>query len=416
MQVGSRVGPTVASAGAVARVGTMAAMPRSTSDAADAAATTSTAFKDHIDAALVARLADAFARVSPAFPVDRFTDAALDGIAPLELKARVTHVATALGAALPQHFADAARIVDGVLALPPDDDGHPGGLTGWDGWPVAEWVGLAGRGDPTVALDLLSRVTRLASGEFAIRGFIDDDPATVLALLGTWLDHDDEHVRRLVTEGTRPKLPWAPKLAVAAGDPGYAVALLDRVVDDDSEYVRRSVSNHLNDLCRLSPELALEVATRWTEQGRAAGGETERRIDWVVRRGIRTLVKAGNPSAMRLLGHEPDLDVAAELQVLTPVVTFGGQAEWCCTIESRETVTHRAVLDYAIHWVRANGTTGRKVNKWTTVDLTPGVPLVLERRHRIVPITTRTYYAGVHLIEVQLNGAVVATGEFALEV
>ncbi|MDQ2679005.1 MAG: DNA alkylation repair protein [Actinomycetota bacterium] len=391
-------------------------MPRSTSDAAEGSATTSTAFKDHIDAALIARLAAAFVRVDPSFPVERFSDAAVAGLAPLELKARVAHVAAALDAALPDRFAEAARIVDGVVALPVDGDGHPGGLTGWDGWPLAEWVGLAGRSDPAVALDLLSRVTRLASGEFAIRGFIDDDPDAVLALLEGWLDHDDEHVRRLVTEGTRPKLPWAPKLAVAAGNPGYAVALLDRAVDDDSEYVRRSVSNHLNDLCRLSPELALEVATRWTEQGRAAGGETERRIDWVVRRGIRTLVKAGNPAAMRLLGHEPDLDVVAELQVLTPQVVFGGQVEWRCTIESHETATHRVVLDYAIHWVRANGTTGRKVFKWTTVELVPGVPLVLERRHRIVPITTRTYYSGVHVVEVQLNGAVVATGEFELQV
>ena len=232
----------------------------------------------------------------------------------------------------------------------------------------------------------------------------------------TWLDHDDEHVRRLVTEGTRPKLPWAPKLVVASADPGYAVHLLDRAVDDDSEYVRRSVSNHLNDLCRVSPELALEVARRWTEQGRTAGGETERRIDWIVRRGIRTLVKAGNPDAMRLLGHEPDLDVVAELEMATPRVDFGGQAEWRCTIESLEAVTQLVVVDYAIHWVRANGSTGRKVFKWTTVELVPGVPLVLDRRHRIVPITTRTYYSGLHLVEVQLNGTVVATAEFELRV
>ncbi len=391
-------------------------MPRDTSDAADASSTGSTAFKDHIDAALVARLADAFARVDPAFPADRFTEAALDGLAPLELKARVGHVARALQRALPERFVDAARVVDGVLALPPDHDGHPGGLTGWDGWPLAEWVALAGRGDPGVALDLLSRVTRLASGEFAIRGFIDDDPETVLALLATWLDDDDEHVRRLVTEGTRPKLPWAPKLAVAAADPGFAVGLLDRVVDDDSEYVRRSVSNHLNDLCRVAPDLALDVATRWTERGRAAGGETEARIDWVVRRGIRTLVKAGDPEAMRLLGHEPDLDVEVTFEVLTPQVDFGGQVEWRCRIESRESAPRRVVVDYAIHWVRANGSTGRKVFKWTTAELAPGATLTLERRHRIVPITTRTYYSGVHVVEVQLNGVVVAAGEFVLAV
>lgn len=398
----------------------MSDMPRSTSDAAELAAAPSTAFKDHIDAALVGRLAAAFAAVDPAFPSAVFTERALEGLGPLELKARVTHVAAALGAALPESFPDAAARVDAVIALPHDDGGHPGGLSGWDGWPLAEWVGLAGRQDPEVALDLLSRVTRLASGEFAIRPFIDDDPAAALALFAQWIEHDDEHVRRLVTEGTRPKLPWAPKLAVAAGDPGYAVHLLAPLVVDDSEYVRRSVSNHLNDLCRVAPDLALEVAGRWTRQAdeldAAGDAESAERIRWIVRRGVRTLVKAGNADAMRLLGHEPDLDVTASLEVLTPQVVFGGQAEWRATIESHESTTHRVVLDYAIHWVRANGSTGRKVFKWTTAELVPGAPLVLVRRQRIVPITTRTYYSGVHLVELQLNGTVVAKGDFELEV
>ncbi len=391
-------------------------MPRATSDAAEQSDAPSTAFKDHIDAALVRRLAVACSAVEPSFGSETFEVAALDGLGPLELKARVRHVAEALVLGMPESFVDAAAVVDGVLALAPDAEGHPGGLTGWDGWPLVEWVGVAGRGEPEVALDLMSRLTVLASGEFAIRGFIDDDPSAALELFAEWIERDDEHVRRLVSEGTRPKLPWAPKLVVATNDPSYAVHLLDRLVADDSEYVRRSVSNHLNDLCRISPELALSIAGRWTEQGRAAGGETEARIDWVVRRGIRTLVKAGNPDAMRLLGHEPDLAVDAELVVTTPEVTYPGAAEWTFRVTSNEARSHRVVVDYAIHWVRANGTTGRKVFKWTTLDLAPGATVELERRHKIVPITTRTYYPGTHRIEVQLNGTVVASGEFELVV
>ncbi len=107
-------------------------------------------------------------------------------------------------------------------------DGLPGGLIGWDLWPVADWVALAGRGHPDAALELLARLTPWATGEFAIRPFIDDDPRCVHDRLEHWVGRDDEHVRRLVSEGTRPKLPWAPKLAISAADPAYAVDLLDR--------------------------------------------------------------------------------------------------------------------------------------------------------------------------------------------
>ena len=228
----------------------------------------------------------------------------------------------------------------------------------------AEWVALVGRGVPADSLELLARLTRFATGEFAIRPFIDDDPAGVHARLSDWAGRDDEHVRRLVSEGTRPKLPWAPKLAITAADPAYAVDLLDRLVDDPSEYVRRSVSNHLNDLCRVDPALALEVAGRWTDR---ADASNEQQRAWVVRRGLRTLVKAGDARAMRLLGHDPDVAVRAELVVPTPQVSMGEAAEWVLTLESLDAATHRVVVDYAIHHVRADGTTGRKVSKWTSV-------------------------------------------------
>jgi 3-methyladenine DNA glycosylase AlkC len=397
----------------------MGAMADPTSTSTPAPEVTSTAFKDHIDAALVERLAAAFRAVDATFDGATFRRTATDGLDQLELKGRISHVAEALQQTLPDDMVDTAAVIDAVLALAPaGDDGAPGGLSGWDVWPVAEWVALAGRNQPDVALELLSRVTRHASGEFAIRPFIDDDPEAVMARLSEWVDRDDEHVRRLVSEGTRPRLPWAPRLAVAEADPTFAVGLLDRLVDDPSEYVRRSVSNHLNDLCKVAPDDTRRIAAGWSDRAAtaAASGDAERaeRIRWVLRRGLRTLVKGGDPEVFRLLGHDPDIALRVGLDLRTPHVELGGAAEWSLRIESLEVEAHRIVVDYAIGFLRADGTPGRKVFKWTTRDLAAGETLVLERRHRITPISIRTYRSGTHPLWVQINGREVAETAFEL--
>lgn len=396
---------------AVPPVAQTVAMPSPNTDdpVPDGAAT---AFKDQIDLGLVRRLGRAFSAAEPGFDPDVF-EAATAGLDGLELKARISLVARALSDCLPASFEHAVRTVDTVLGQAlVGPDGLAGGLIGWDLWPVADWVALAGRGHPEAALELLARLTPWATGEFAIRPFIDDDPAGVHDRLEHWVGRDDEHVRRLVSEGTRPKLPWAPKLAISAADPAYAVDLLDRLVDDPSDYVRRSVSNHLNDLCRVDPELALEVAHRWwpADAGRAA----HRR--WVVRRGLRTLVKAGDRRAFQLLGHDPDVAVSAMLELHTERVALGGAAEWTLAVRSLESEPVEVVIDYVVHHVRADGSTGPKVNKWTTRSLAPGARIELRRRHVIRPITTRTFHAGAHLVEVQVNGTVVASAVFELSV
>ena len=385
-----------------------------TSQTRDDEAPPSSAFKDRIDAALIERLAAAFLTAEPGFEVERFRTLAGDALDALELKARIAQVAAALHATLPADFDRAAaathRVLDAV------DDGSMA-VDGWELWPVTDWVALAGRGHQAVALELLGRLTRHATGEFAIRPFLDDDPDAVMAVLHDWVAGEDEHRRRLASEGTRPRLPWAPRLRVAAENPGFAVPLLDRLVEDPSEYVRRSVSNHLNDLTRCDLDLGLDVAGRWLQQSGRATEEDRDRIEWVVRRGLRSLVKHGDPSALRLLGHDPNVSVQADgFQMLTPHVAMPGHVEWQLELVSAEPEPHRIVVDYVIHFVGAGGRTGRKVFKWTTFDLAAGERRVLRRRHAIRPITTRTYRSGRHRVEVQVNGTVVAEGSFELEV
>ncbi len=377
------------------------------------------AFKDAIGRQSTTRLANALAAGAlaagqPAFPAEQFVRAAVRGLGPLELKARVAHVAAAMAKHLPDDFEAAAVVVErGVVERGVVDEPAAGAvprLEGFEAWPVLTWVELAGRSHPEIAVPLLGRLTSIASAEFAIRPFIDDDPAGMFEVLQRWTRSDDEHVRRLVSEGSRPLLPWAPRLVVAAKDPGWAVPLLDVLVDDESEYVRRSVANHLNDLCKLDVALTLETATRWKATG----------ADAIVRHGLRTLVKKGDPAALRLIGIDPDVAVVVEgLEVSPAVARIGDVVEVRARISARSGSSDpgaapvEVMVDYGVHMLRANGTLGRKVFKLRKYRVTDdGLDLVW--RHSFKPVTVRRYYPGLHRIDLQVNGRVLAEVEFEL--
>ena len=357
-------------------------------------------FKDSVNEQSVRVLARRLAAAGT-FPSRRFVAAATSGLDQLELKARIAHVVTALQACLPEDFAEAAALVQAGVA------GSQLGM--WEAWPATDWVAAAGLEHPDVALPLLAALTSHASAEMAIRPFIDRHPGRTLAQLRDWTRHPDEHVRRLVSEGSRPRLPWAPRIALLEREPHLTVPLLDALREDASEYVRRSVANHLNDLNKVAPELARSTASRW----RAEGGK---HVDWVLRRGLRTLVKAGDARALELIGAPAVRVELVEFSVSTPVVTLGGALEFGFTLRSLEREPVTAVVDYVIHHVKADGRTTPKVFKLSTRVLPPGAAVTLSRRHAIRPITTRRYHPGEHRVEVQVNGTILGGAPFLLDV
>lgn len=356
-------------------------------------------FKDSINAQTVAALAKRLSAAGP-FPSRRFVTSATSRLEELELKARVAHVATALAACLPGDFADAAPQVERAVA------GSELGM--WEAWPVMDWVALAGIEQPDLALPLLATLTSHASAEMAIRPFIDRHPTRTLGQLREWVRHPDEHVRRLVSEGSRPRLPWASRIALLEREPHLTVPLLDALREDPSDYVRRSVANHLNDLNKVVPELALTTATRWRQQG-------GKHVDWVLRQGLRTLVKAGEPRALGLIGASAACVELVDLTVSTPVVRLGDALEFSFTLRSAEAEPAVVVIDYVIHHAKADGRTTPKVFKLSTRTLEPGSPVTITRRHALRPISTRRYHAGEHRVEVQVNGQVLGGGTFRLE-
>ncbi|HVF03220.1 MAG TPA: DNA alkylation repair protein [Frankiaceae bacterium] len=355
-------------------------------------------FKDEISPALVAALAAELRGAWPAFPVESFTARATDGLAPLALMERVRHVAGALGETLPARFADAARVLDRAV--------DSATFTGWMTLPCGEYVAAHGIDEPHVALPLLARLTPKFSSEAPIRPFVERHPDVTFGYLREWTRSDDEHVRRLVSEGTRPRLPWASRLRGLVEDPAPAVALLDVLYDDPSLYVRRSVANHLNDIAKDHPALALEIARRW----QASGGDG---AAWVVRHGLRTLVKRGDPEALGLLGFDHAAAVRlASLTVSPARLPIGGEA----TIELTLTADRatRVVVDYVVHHAGARGTRAPKVFKLTSRTIDPAAPERIVRRHRFREVSVRRLYPGPHRVEIQVNGRVLGGADVEL--
>ncbi|EDM81542.1 hypothetical protein PPSIR1_21534 [Plesiocystis pacifica SIR-1] len=363
-------------------------------------------FKHRVSSATIRALAEHLRAEDPSFPAERFVRRARRGLGALELKARIQHIAEALAATLPEGFPEASARIRGANAR----RGVPGtgDLEGtmFTFWPLCTYVEGWGLEHPELALDTMHGLTALASCEFAIRPYIEAEPERVWARLERWVSDPNVHVRRLVSEGTRPRLPWGRRLRALQADPGPSLALLDQLRGDPELYVRRSVANHLNDISKDHPQLAVEVATRWQAE------DDSDALAWVVRHALRGLVKAGNPGALALQGFGPPKVRLAHFRVGPERLQFGGSLS--LSVELRPRASQDLLIDYAIHHRKADGSTRAKVFKWTRRRVEKGEVLRLDKQHGIRPISTRRYHDGPHRAELLINGKSLAMADFEL--
>jgi 3-methyladenine DNA glycosylase AlkC len=364
--------------------------------------------KDGLGPEAVDRIAQVLESVYPEFDSSAFTSDALNGLGNLELKDRVRHLIAVLNAHLPKDFNRTAEILSRVPGhVDLGDEENP--LRGFAIWPIIDFVGVHGIDHPDVALPLLKKLTPLFSAEFAIRPFIAAHPSDVLERLEGWVVDPDPHVRRLVSEGTRPRLPWGPRLKVFIEDPQPLIPLLEGLRDDPSEFVRRSVANNLNDIAKDHPDLVCTVCSQWWRSG---DGQRKR----LVRHALRTLIKNGYPGVFDILGYtkEPKLG-NVRLRIARSRILLGENLEFTFAFRSLEP-NQRFVVDYAVHFIKANGKTAPKVFKLRNVAVGEGVESEIRKVHRLKPITTRRYYPGEQVLAVQINGREVARAPFHLEV
>ena len=320
---------------------------------------------------------------------------------PLSLRERADAVSAALLADLELDYAGVAALFRAALEQP--------GFGGWTMWPVGETVVTAalreGAAEFDDAMRLLGELTPRLSSEFSIRRLLVANPDRALELILPMTLSDDEHVRRFASEGTRPFLPWAIRVAALVARPEATVPILDALYRDESEYVRRSVANHLNDLSREHPELVVDIAGRWMSR---ADANTPR----LVKHALRTLVKKGYPPALELLGFG-----AATVTVSVPVldavrVQLPGSLGFRFDVTNTGDSPATLAVDYAVHYVKSNGSRAAKVFKLASATIEPGASASFSKRHAFRQMTTRVHYPGAHALEVQVNGERFGAVEF----
>jgi 3-methyladenine DNA glycosylase AlkC len=374
------------------------------------------AFKNLFNADLIHTTAGHLQRAWPAFDAKAYIATATKGLDALEMKARAMQIADALEHTLPSSFAQASRVVTAALApATPGDDlkvmqtpqALAAGLSGWFMWPLGEWVVRQGMQEPQLALQTLHALTQRHTSEWAIRPFIVNHPVLTYATLHRWLGDGSVHVRRLVSEGSRPRLPWGLQLKSLIADPSPTLPLLLKLQDDKSEYVRRSVANHLNDIAKDHPKLV----TDWVAQ-HLPGAPPEREA--LLRHATRTLVKDGDPRALKLWGVGGAWRGEATLALSAKKVRVGESLSLAVRLKSSAKAAQDLLLDYAVHHVKADGSTSAKVFKGWKLKLAAGAVAELSKSHSLKPITTRRYYAGVHRVELLINGQAAADAAFEL--
>jgi 3-methyladenine DNA glycosylase AlkC len=361
--------------------------------------------KNFFDAALVGALGDQLARVFPAFDRRRFVADGVRGLASLELTGRGAHLAEVMRRHLPEDYEAALAILLRSLE-PKSEQAGPSGMAPFRYLPHVCFVARYGLEHFEPSMLAQHELTQRFTAEFSIRPFLVKYPERTLARLAEWASDPNVHVRRLVSEGSRPRLPWAPRLRELQKDPAPVLALLELLKDDPERYVQRSVANNLNDIAKDHPELVVEVCRRWSERP----GEGRR---WIVKHALRSLVKQGNRGALGLLGVGARPRVALRAVEVAPTrVRLGKAVAIGFELQSTARAAQDLLVDYAVHFVKSNGSRRVKVFKLRRVQLPPKQAVRLQARLSFVDLSTRKHYPGLHAVDLLVNGVSMALCEF----
>ena len=365
--------------------------------------------KTFFSPALVRRLGADLARAHPPFPKRAFVRDACTGLDELELLDRGKHIAAALEKHLPRNYPDAVDLL--LRSLGPElstDELIGVGMAPFFYLPHMIYVSRRGLDHFDLSMNALHELTKRFSAEAAIRPVIAAAPERTFAVLRKWVRDPNAHVRRLVSEGTRLRLPWAPRVAWLDANPTRVIELLEQLKDDEATMVRRSVANSLNDLGKVHRDLLAETCRAWLDQA-----SRERRA--LVEHALRSAVKRGEPQALRLLGYGKRPAVSVEGVRIEPRrVKLGGRVVVRFGLRSASQRRQDLLVDLTVHFVKSNGRSAPKVFKLKRLTLQAGGTAELAGKVSLAPMTTRQHYAGQHRVEVIVNGVAYPVGEFAV--
>jgi 3-methyladenine DNA glycosylase AlkC len=352
-----------------------------------------------------ARIARMIKEVDSGFDEDAFLADALDGYQALELTPRARQIAQALGRHLPQDCERAIEIL--IASLGPKLQAAE--LTGIDVFvylPHVFFIAEFGVDHFEASMRAQYELTQRFSAEYSIRVFLERYLQQTLGRLHEWAFDSNVHVRRLVSEGTRPRLPWAPRLRAFQDDPRPVLELLELLKDDPDLFVRRSVANNLNDIGKDNPAALIETCRRWMT-------DASPQRSWLVRHALRSAVKRGEPEALEILGFLPATGVQVrDIHIAPAVASIGDSITFTVELSNDGSATKQLLIELRVHFVKANGKPSPKVFALKELVLRPNGSVQLSKTISLAQHTTRTHYPGQHRVEVLVNGRPSATSVF----
>jgi len=365
-------------------------------------------FKNNYSPKLVTCIAEHLQKHMTSFDRGSFEKPIQKELKKLELKERAQLITDQLHRVLPGNHKKRRHILRAILH--PEDieqtsDEH--GISGWGIMPLTMLIGQHSIDDFDESLKLLKDMTRRFTSEFGVRYFLLADQKRALKIMHHWINDKNYHVRRLVSEGTRPRLPWAMQLPQLIDDPTPMLPILTALRDDKEDYVRRSVANHLNDIAKDHPELIANLAIEWMQ-------DADKNREQLIRHACRTLIKQGHPVALKAFGYSPPKIKLGTFLIKNKTVKLGSALQFSTELCSTSKKTQSLLIDYLVHFKKANGTSASKVFKWKRLTLHAGETATLNRNHAIRLITTRKYYSGKHALSLRINGQDFGYVEFNL--
>ncbi|ADM37045.1 conserved hypothetical protein [Bacillus spizizenii str. W23] len=337
---------------------------------------------------LISRLIHHIKASCPDFNQDSFEEQLLQEDWPeLALKERMRRITVSLYETLPKRYNEA-------LAILRDAAPHFKGLSGILFPDYVEQYGLAHWEESIKALEYF---TQYSTSEFAVRPFLLLDQEKMIAQLLKWSEHENEHVRRLASEGSRPRLPWGKSIPALKLDPSPVLPILEKLMQDESLYVRKSVANNLNDISKTHPHLLRKIADQWYG--------THSDTDWIIKHAYRTLLKKGDKQALALFGYEnADSIQLHDLTCQSSRIAIGKSLEFSFFIHSDR--DQKVRIEYAIDFVKARGQRHQKVFKITETNIRKNETKSYTKIQSFKDLTTRKHYKGIHTLSVIINGEV----------
>ncbi len=356
------------------------------------------ALKEIFNVDRLRHIATEVAAVYPAFDQKKFLKLVQADLDSLSLMQRLRRTSESLHATLPADYKKAVAILRKLA---------PRINSGFVTLMLPDYVSLYGQDDFDTSMEALKFFTAFGSSEFAIREFLRREPKRTLAVMKVWASDDNEHVRRLASEGSRPRLPWSFRLDALMADPELAAPILEKLKADDSLYVRKSVANHLNDITKLHPDWVMSRLEGWPLD--------KPQTAWIARHALRTLIKQGHRRALAVIGAGKKAEVRLSGFAVSPQkISLGDRLDVSFNLQSTSRKSQRLVVDYAIHYVKKSGASSAKVFKLKELTLAAGETVQLKRSQVVKDFTTRVHHAGHHAVDVMVNGEKMASGGFDL--